>query len=118
MKKKKQTHDQSAVFGEEQEKSLVEWIKDYYWKQIVGWIQRDEWGVCRWQRKQVINQGKGLQRTETANRLAIKFCEYGGCSFLIVEKCCSNVLKTKALVSIFVKVRCFSFIALTSLFGH
>ena len=35
-----------------------------------------------------------------------------------VEKCCSNVLKTIGLVSNFVKVRSFSFIALTSLFGH
>ena len=59
-----------------------------------------------------------MQWTETANRLGIKFCEYGGYSILIVEKCCSNVLKTIALVSIFVKVRSFSFIALTSLFGH
>ena len=37
---------------------------------------------------------------------------------MFVKKCCSNILKTKALVSIFVKVRSFSFIALTSLFGH
>ena len=37
---------------------------------------------------------------------------------LIVEKYCSNVLKTIALASIFVKVRSFSFNALTSLFGH
>ena len=40
-----------------------------------------------------------MQWTETANRLGIKFCEYGRYSILIVEKCCSNVLKTIALVS-------------------
>ena len=43
--------------------------------------------------------GKGLQWTETANRLGIKFCEYGRYSILIVEKCCSNVFKSIALVS-------------------
>ena len=59
-----------------------------------------------------------MQWTETANRLGIKFCEYGGRSILIVEKCCSNVLKTIVLVSIFIKVRSYSFIVLTSLFGH
>ena len=55
---------------------------------------------------------------DRANGLGIKFCEYGGCSILIVKKCCSNVLKTIALVSIFVKVRSIAFIALTSLFDH
>ena len=45
----------------------------------LGWFQCDKWGVCHWKRKEVINQGKGLQWTETANRLGIKFCEYEGC---------------------------------------
>ena len=36
----------------------------------------------------------------------------------IFEKCCGNVLRTKVPVSIFVKARSFSCIALTSLFVH
>ena len=66
----------------------------------------------------MVNYGRGLQWTERANGFRIKFCEYGGCSILIVEKCCRNMLKTIVPVSIFVKVRSTAFIALNSLFDY
>ena len=50
-----------------------------------------------------------MQWTERANWLGIKFCEYAGCSILIVEKCCSYVLKKIVLVSI--SLKCFLFLS-------